>query len=244
MPTTLLSSGTAAQLLGLGIPAEKHTFEDLRRIVPPFEGLCSMTDIEALAEIVVYLGRHSILPVKANTWKSLPWGTHACLFYKTNHELSAPFKNYFKEGLMHNERCVWVISKTFDNDKALSLVEELLEETKVGDNAFELIRHQDWYETPSGRFRSTNEIVMGWLNRIEKAIMSGFSGLRVAGDAHFHPDDLQNFFKYEGSVNNSIGTLKIKALCTYCIPHFSAPQIQSILKTHQSAFGDFAISEK
>lgn len=240
--TNTLSPGTAAQLLGLGIPSHKQNYDDLRRMIPPFNGVEQIANIEHLAEIVLYLGRHRILSMETNSWKSLPWGAHACLFYKSDADLAEPFRNFFKEGLLSNEKCVWVVSKTYNFEKARELARELRAETKAGDEAFELIRHADWYENADGRFRSKNEIFLGWLNKIEAALCRDFKGLRVAGDAHFHPDDLKNFFDYEDSVNKSVGNLKIKALCTYCVPKFAADQISQILSTHQNAFGDLALS--
>lgn len=239
---TYLSPGTSAQLLVLGIPAEKHNVDDLRRMIPPFDGIAQAGDIEALAEIVIYLGQRRILSVKTNSWSSLPWGTHSCLFYKSNTELTEPMRNFFREGLAGNEKCVWIVSKSYGMEKARKLTQKLLEETGLGDTAFELIRHEDWYESPSGRFRDTDAIFTGWIGKIDAALKDNFAGLRVSGDAHCHPDDLKPFFDYEGIVNNSVSSLKIKALCTYYIPKFAARQIHQILDTHQQVFGDFAVS--
>lgn len=237
-----ISVGTAAQLRIAGIPEESHTVEALRSLIPPFEGIHEMEDPEALAEIVIYLGRHQIVPVKENSWKSLPWGAHACLFYKTTAELEQAIRNYFREGLITNEKCIWIVPKPFGFEKGQTLIQKLMAETGSKPECFEVIRHQDWYETPSGRFRSHSEIIMGWLSKIEDAIRNGFHGARVSGDAHCHPDDLKSFFDYEQTVNESVGTLKIKALCAYCIPNFTAFQIRHILDTHQSVFGDLALS--
>lgn len=239
-----LSSGTAAQLLGLGIPAEQHNYDALARMIPPFDGLDKLKDLESLAETVVYLGHHQILPVETNSWKSLPWGTHACLFYKLSKEITDPVKNFFREGLLNNERCIWIVSHSYEWEKAVKLQMELLAETGLGESAFELIPHEGWYVNSLGRFRTTNEIVQRWLHKIEKAVMENFKGIRVSGDAHCHPDELKKFFEYENTVNESIGSLRIKALCTYCIPKFGADQITNILSTHQSVFGDFAIVGK
>lgn len=242
MSTDAPSAGTAAQLIGLGIPADEHNSAALRRLIPAFEGLDQVEDVEALAKVVVYLARHGILSATANAWRELPWGTHACLFYRSNAELDGVFRAYFREGLLSGERCCWVVSRTYNPEKAQALRRELLAETGRPADAFDLVRHQDWYDAASGRLRTRNEILMGWLGKIEAALHAGHGGLRVAGDAHCHPDDLKDFFDYEAGVNAAVGTLKIKALCTYCIPRFAADQIKLILQTHQSAFGDLALS--
>lgn len=241
MPNSTLSPSTQAQLRSLGISPEKHNSEDLRNLLPSFDGIEEISDLEILAEIIIYLSRHRIVSPERNSWKSLPWGAHACFFYKSSSELSEPFKNYFREGLLNNEKCIWIVPKSYGWENAERLVRELLTETGLDGSAFEIIRHENWYEGAGGRFRGTNEVVLGWLEKIESAVSAGFGGVRVAGDAHFHPEDLKKFFAYEKEVNDSIGTLKIKALCSYCIPNFSADQISEILNTHENIFGDCAI---
>lgn len=51
---------------------------------------------------------------------SVPWGTHFCQFYETKQDLLDVLVPYFKAGLLHNEKCVWVTCEFLNTKEAIT----------------------------------------------------------------------------------------------------------------------------
>ena len=57
---------------------------------------------------------------------NIPWGTHICQFYHTKEDLIDILVPFFKAGLENNEFCLWVTSKSLEEEDAIEgLVENL-----------------------------------------------------------------------------------------------------------------------
>ena len=163
-----------------------------------------------------------------------PWGSHICMFYKGRDELTAGLIQYFKSGLENNEFCIWALPDELEVEAARTALSKEIEglERYIHSGQIEIRNYRDYY-IHDGIFSALN--MLDWWARREREILGQkFSGIRVAGDG----TDLFNAqaFKmniYEKEINNFIGRMKIKALCTYSLDRIDTLNILNIIAYHQ-----------
>lgn len=136
----------------------------------------------------------------------VPWGTHFCQFYETSLDLAETLVPYFKAGLEAGEFCMWVTSEPLqvrEAEAALRAAVPDLDE-RVRRGQIEIIDYQDWYFR-SGRF-SPDEVLKGWVDKLEAALDKGYEGLRLSGNTLWlEPVHWEDFREYEEAVNSLIG---------------------------------------
>jgi len=165
-----------------------------------------------------------------------PWGTHFCVFYETDEDLIEMLTPYFKAGIENNELCFWVLSDSLtEGDAWRALSQDIPEADRpVIRSRIEFMRSEDCY-LKQGIFdlkRVTDE----WGERLKRALAAGYDGIRVSGYAGWpQTRDWPNFWKYEGSLNDSIVDQRMIVLCTYQLTGSTGSDILDVAHTHQCA---------
>jgi signal transduction histidine kinase len=166
----------------------------------------------------------------------IPWGSHFCNFYATAEDLADSLVPFFKAGLEHNEKCLWVTSEPFGVEdaktalrNAVPRLEEYLQEGRI-----DIIDHRDWY-LRSGETQA-EDVLQGWVDRKEQALASGRSGLRLTGNTAFlEAKDWRSFSDYEEKVNETFRRHEIIGLCSYCLHRCEPMGILDVVRNHQFA---------
>jgi hypothetical protein len=235
-----ISPSLSSRLVALGIPAEKQTIDNLCALLP-FSDFSRTKDINALAEMVLYLQMQKFISVRGQAWKLLPWGSHHCLFYRNQEELFENLKEFFEAGLFLNELCVWVVPKAMRIDIAHDIAKDLIAKTGARPGSLQVFQHEEWYEDTSGRFRGVNVMLELWAAKLKEAESGGYAGLRVTGDVP--QPEFKDFELYEDRVQLQVPNLKLKALCSYPLAGYSSNEVARIALTHGQAYGGTPTSQ-
>jgi len=166
----------------------------------------------------------------------VPWGTHICLFYKTEKDLIDILIPYFKAGLENNEFCMWVTSEPLNEKKARDALSAAIPEFDryVETNQIEIIPHNQWY-LKNGVF-NLQRALNDWIDKVNQALDNGFEGVRVTGSGSgFEKGVWKEFADYEKEVNKAIDKYRMIAICSYCIDECGASEIVDMVNCHQSA---------
>jgi PAS domain S-box-containing protein len=176
--------------------------------------------------------RHSGIEVIGD----VPWGTHFCQFYEIPDDLVEILVPYFKAGLEANEFCLWVTSAPLQVREAKAAlkaaVPDLDRRSRKGQ--IEILDYSQWY-TRSGKF-SAEEVLRGWVDKLNTALAKGFEGLRLTGNTFWlEPADWNDFAAYEKAVNEVIGRTRMLAACTYSLKKCRATEILDVMVNHEFA---------
>ena len=164
----------------------------------------------------------------------VPWGIHACLFYKTKEDLVSMLVPYFKAGLENNEFCMWITSEPLGRKQAESAMTKAVPDfgRYVSAGQIEILSHRQWY-LKNGGFDG-RRVLKGWLDKLEKALNTGYAGMRLTGNTTWIGGKRwKDFNRYEKQVNLTIERYDMIALCTYCLDGCSPAEIIDAANTHQ-----------
>lgn len=166
----------------------------------------------------------------------VPWSTHFCQFYQTKQDLLDILVPYFKAGLENNEFCMWITAAPLAEQEAhqamMKEIPNFAQYLTMGQ--IELLPHSLWY-LKDGIFDS-QKVINGWVDKLNRAIARGYSGMRVAGNtAWLKRNGWQDFTEYEAKIINVIGKHKIMALCTYWLDKCSGSDIIDVVNNHRFA---------
>jgi PAS domain-containing protein len=176
--------------------------------------------------------RHSGIEIVGD----VPWGTHFCQFYDADQDLIEILVPYFQEGLRANEFCMWVTSEPLQVGQAKAALQVAVPDLDryIEKGQIEILDYSQWY-TRSGKF-SAEEVLQGWVNKLNSALERGYEGLRLTGNTFWLvQSDWIDFTKYEEAVNNVIRQYRMLAICTYSLRKCSAIEILDVLSNHQFA---------
>jgi signal transduction histidine kinase len=165
-----------------------------------------------------------------------PWGTHFCVFYETNDDLVEMLIPYFKTGIENREYCFWVLAEHLTEDDARSALSRAIpgSDRHLIENNIEFLGSEECY-LKGGAF-NLNRVTAEWGERLERALAAGYEGIRISGYAGWlQTREWPDFWKYEGSLNKSIGELRMIVLCTYPLTGSSGSDILDVAHTHQCA---------
>lgn len=179
---------------------------------------------------------------------NVPWGTHFCQFYQTKEDLIDILVPYFKEGLEHNEFCMWITAEPLDADEARKAMSQAVPDfgTYLEKGQIEIIPYTEWY-LKDGVF-DQQRVLNGWVEKLQQALNDGYAGLRLTGNTFWlEKADWRDFTNYEEAVNSVIGKLRIMALCTYSMDRCGAAEVVDVVRNHQFALikreGDWVLIE-
>jgi signal transduction histidine kinase len=166
----------------------------------------------------------------------IPWGSHFCNFYATAEDLADSLVPFFKAGLEHNDKCLWVTSQPFGVEDAKAALRNAVPrlEAYLQEGRIDIVDHREWY-LRSGK-ANADEVLRGWVHRKEQALAQGHSGLRVTGNTFWvESKDWKDFTDYETRVNQTFHQHEIIALCSYCLHRCEPMGILDVVRNHQFA---------
>jgi len=177
----------------------------------------------------------------------IAFGTHFCQFYRTRQDLVDTLVPYFVAGLRHRESCMWVTSDPLHAQDAREAMRAALPnfDDYVAQGQIDICNYQDWYLTNTG---TPAEVLQGWLDREQRALAQGFTGLRLTGNTFWlERSGWDEFMAYEAAVNEAFGHFQIIALCTYSLDRCCAEDVLDVCRNHQFALarraGDWELLE-
>ncbi|MGD0795875.1 MAG: DNA repair protein RadC [Dehalococcoidales bacterium] len=165
---------------------------------------------------------------------SVPWGLHICVFYDNSHGLVDVLVPYFKAGLQNNESCIWITSETISKKEAEEAMGKAMTDFSqhLASGQMEIIPYIDWY-LKGGVFNG-KMVFNAWIDKLKRALASGYDGLRVSGDtAWVDRRYWTKFMAYEGEINQTIGKCHMLALCTYPLHKHGTSQVTNVMSHHQ-----------
>ncbi len=171
---------------------------------------------------------------------AVPWGSHFCHFFRDAQDLSETLVPYFKTGLEANQACIWITAAPFTKADALANLRPYFGdlETRQAAGQLAIFDHDEWYAR--SKDQSTNEVIRGWIAAKNRALQSGFEGLRVSGNSAFiRNEDWDNFNAYEAAVREAFTDQQIIALCSYQEARWGADAVLDVVNTH-----DFALARR
>jgi PAS domain S-box-containing protein len=172
-----------------------------------------------------------------------PWGAHGCLFYETKQDLIDTLIPFFKTGLEHRERCLWIVTEPLTIEEAMQALRKSVPEFDrySREQSIELIACTAWcFE------RGTTDLngVTGLLNgKLAEALSRGYAGLRVGRNSGaLERSDWRCIRDYENQLNDAIAAqplaepplaeLPMRVLCTYPIPETGAAELLEAMHAH------------
>ncbi len=157
----------------------------------------------------------------------LPWGSRFCQFYQTRKDLLDILVPYFKAGLKNNELCVWVTTEPLSVEDVKKALEKAVPhlENFAEKGQIEIIPHSRWF----ARGGKSGKAVV---SRVDKAVSSGFDGLRLACNA-FPEKEGSKVFSCYGA--NAVSSYNAIALFAYPRDRFDAIGLMEIVKNHRFA---------
>lgn len=162
---------------------------------------------------------------------SIPFGLHLCSFYMDKRDLIDLLIPFFKSGLENRERCVWITAPPLPASEALTELRKVVPhvEDRIRKGDLRVVEAESWYQELAGV-----EVLQHWLKEEEKALADAYQGLRLAANMSFVKDEAwESFMEYERSVNESLGSRRIIALCGYDLRQCHATDIFEVTRTHQ-----------
>lgn len=162
------------------------------------------------------------------------WGTHFCVFYRTEEDLADILVPYFEAGLENNEYCIYITSEPLSGDKMKARMARAIPDfdERMKNGQIEIMPYQEWYVI-DGKF-DPERVLSGWVERLQKARARGFSGLRLAGNTFWLEKDYwKDFQDYERELNDVIGRYDIIAMCAYSLDKCDAAHVLEVANTHQ-----------
>lgn len=166
----------------------------------------------------------------------LHWGDHFCQFYETADDLRDSLVPYFKAGLENNERCLWITAEPFRRDDATAALRAAMPhlDRLLANGQIEIRDFDEWYVQQGSV--SPEQVLHGWLHRVERALADGYKGLRITGNTFFlQAPTWRSFEQYEALVNRAFRSERVVALCSYCAPRCGASEVIDVVRNHQFA---------
>jgi DNA repair protein RadC len=165
---------------------------------------------------------------------ALPWGKHLCYFYNTKQDLIDTLVPYFKAGLENNEFCIWITADPLSEKEAEEAMGKEIPDFSqyLASEQMEIIPHTDWYL--KGNIFNGKRVLNAWIDKLERAMSSGYDGLRVSGDtAWIERRYWTKFIAYEEELNHTIGKYSILVVCTYPLRNHGTSQATNVMSNHQ-----------
>lgn len=165
---------------------------------------------------------------------NVPWGTHFCQFYQTEEDLMDILIPYLKTGLENNELCIWVTPQFIEAEKAKQVLKIAFPDIDIylKKGQIEILSCAEWYlrENIFDPQKTLNCLI----ERIDRALASGYKGLRLIEDiCRLENESPNSFVDYEKKVDSVIDKYPVIALCTYPLETCDAAEIVEIVSSHQ-----------
>jgi two-component system, sensor histidine kinase PdtaS len=167
----------------------------------------------------------------------IPYGTHACHFYRDRDELIAALTPYFAAGLEANELCLWVTAPPLPAREAVQALRTVWEraDDAIQNGSLRILDHELWYANSTAL--KGFDVVELWLKEEERALAEGYSGLRITGNTSFlTPEGWSTFMEYERAVTERFHGRRVVALCSYALAQCDSQHMSEVMCMHQCTF--------
>ena len=166
----------------------------------------------------------------------IPWGTHFCLFYETDTDLTDVTVSYIAAGLEQKELCLWLIAAPLTVQSARDALRRVVPDLDRYDSAG-AVRYEsapDWL-LHDGHIE-IDRINDEWLRLLAESEKRGFAGLRAAGcQAWLQHAQWRDFHRYEQKLEETVSGKPILALCAYPLHATDAAGILDVADSHELA---------
>lgn len=166
----------------------------------------------------------------------VPFGLHACHFYRGRDELAGVLAPYFREGLRANERCLWITAPPLPAKDAADVLRAAWDavDEALQTGALRIVDFDQWYASNEGL--KGLEVVELWIAEEERALADGYAGLRISGNMSFlQAEDWAEFMAYEQAVTVRFSGRRIVALCSYDSAQCDGRQADEVMHAHHCA---------
>lgn len=161
---------------------------------------------------------------------------HACLIYKYLAEQTITTWEFFKEGFVNGEKCIYIAN----DDSIENLVSEIKNKGEELDEYLSSGKLQILYsgKTYLGKgFLDTSSMRQIFSDAEDQSLLDGYKGLRVSGELPLlegKPIDSDSILKYESEIDNYLqGGRRISALCNYGEKIYAEEVLRGIINSHQ-----------
>ncbi|MGB9929390.1 MAG: MEDS domain-containing protein [Methanosarcina sp.] len=169
-------------------------------------------------------------------------GTHFCQLYQTEQDLMDIVIPYTAAGLENNEFCIWILPDILVMEEAKKALKKIPNiDTYFEKRQIEIISFSDFHLKEE--LLKSKGALNFWNKKLEQALNSGYSGLRVVENNNFQEknsscvekESWNDLLDYEQNLNffvNEDKKHKILFLCTYELGLCSPVEIIELSKIH------------
>jgi anti-sigma regulatory factor (Ser/Thr protein kinase) len=160
-------------------------------------------------------------------------GDHACYFFRSGDEIGEVLIPYFKAGLERNEHCTWLTGHPYGKDRATSEMRAAMADfdRRAGAGQIGIFDYEEWLASqdpmsPAERARSL-------LVQKDRAVASGYAGLRASGNTSFLDESAwDEQLVCERASNAIFAGQPITVLCGYSFDRCSAKGAVDVVHSH------------
>jgi len=164
----------------------------------------------------------------------MPWGAHFCVFYETKEDLLDLHVGYFEAGLDCNEFCVWAVSDPITEEDAKNCLRRASPDfdQHLAAGHIEILQGRAWY-LKDDQF-DLKRITGGWSEKLSGALMKGYEGMRVSGNAFWiETNHWKEFCDYEHELDRALADQRMIVMCTYSLQASRSVDILDVARAHQ-----------
>lgn len=165
---------------------------------------------------------------------------HACFFYTDITDRYTVLTQYFKDGLVNNELCIFATA-----DSTASTIQNFLKagldiRDSVENKSLRIFEMKATY-TPNGKFVA-DYMLNNVRDFIKSAEKEGYSGLRTAGEMTWtkdHPEAVDDAINYEHKINGlCTDETNFIGLCLYAMKDDYSKVMRGAVRSHPSFIYD------
>jgi len=163
------------------------------------------------------------------------WRQHSCCFYATKQDLLDVLAAYFKDGLEHDESCLWLISDPLSKEDAQSAMRQVVPnlDRYEAASSMEFLPYDEWY-LKGGAF-DTHRIIHGWHHKLGQVLARGHAGLRISGDTGWvKKKNWKVLLDYENMLDRSLPDERMRVLCTFPVVANGASDLLDVAHAHRA----------
>ncbi|OHD07276.1 MAG: hypothetical protein A2086_05405 [Spirochaetes bacterium GWD1_27_9] len=162
---------------------------------------------------------------------NLTWGSHLCHFIEKKEDLFDLLISYFRNGLLENEYCLWIMPDFTKKDEINELFDKNIENYSyyISKKQIDLYSFSEWF-LKDGIFEK-DIYVDKFFQKYQYTLENNFDGLRYAGfiNNKFYEDALA----YEYFIDNFTLDRKMITICSYSTNNIFFDKILNIVNDHK-----------
>ena len=167
---------------------------------------------------------------------AIPWGTHFCLFYETDADLTEVTVSYLAAGLRQNELCFWLVATPLTLETARDALRRAVPDlARYDSNGAVRFESAPQWLVPNGSVE-IDRINAEWMRLLAESEKKGLGGVRAAGcQAWLQNAQRHDFHRYERRFDETFNRKAILALCAYPLRGTDASGVLDVADAHNLA---------